>query len=56
MMNLDQIVTECRKPFTLRFRAGLWFIYRGTDMMQAFLTGAEALKALREIQHAELLP
>lgn len=54
MTYLDQAVREIRTPYTIRFVAGRWRVYRGTVPILSYDNGAEALAALREIRDIEI--
>lgn len=54
-MSLDHTIAELQSDYTLRFRNGQWFVYKGTDPLDCFLDGREALKALRELQSGIVL-
>lgn len=53
-MSLDRSIAELQSGYTLRFRNGQWYIYKGTDPLDCFLDGRDALKALHELQSAEI--
>lgn len=55
-MSLDRSIAELQSDYTLRFRNGQWFVYKKNDPLDCFLDGREALKALRELQSAEIKP
>lgn len=53
-MKINDYMEGIRSQFTLRYLNDTWCIFKGTVMFDTFLNGTEALKALRELQNAEI--
>jgi hypothetical protein len=54
MMYLDQLIAECKTPYSIRFRVGAWWIYRNTEPVMMFADARQALAGLRSLTAAEI--